>query len=205
VPKTVPLAHRGAAVFAALTSLTVLAAPFNGALGASAPVTVVNTDTNPVPTNVVNPATSPVPTAVVNPSTSPALTSRVDDPGRAPYQSTSSCQGTCGSFSFSAVPSGHRLIIEHVSGQFQFTGTPISLDLELLGPHQELLSDFFIPFFGFVSAFDQPVLVYLDAGTAPSVFLGSQHSGTLTVNLGTVALTGYVVDCTTSPCAPIAQ
>ena len=78
MPKIVPFARDNVAVFAALVGFTVLAVPFDSALGQSE-VTVVNPTTNPVPTSVRNPATMS------------ALTSSIDDPGRAAYQSARDC------------------------------------------------------------------------------------------------------------------
>jgi hypothetical protein len=126
MPNSGFVARRGAAGFAALVSFVLLAVPLERALAdkPSTPVTVVNPTTSPVPATVVNPSTSPVPTAVVNPSTNPALTSSVDDPGRIAYQSAS--MGSCGganqcSIGSPALPTGHRLVIQHVSAAFGFT------------------------------------------------------------------------------------
>src|SRR5215469_10785283 len=58
---------------------------------------------------VVNPTSSPVPTSPVN----------VTDTGRIAYQSTvtNQCAGpsTC-VFFFPAVPAGHRVVVQHISG-----------------------------------------------------------------------------------------
>src|SRR5215469_8161055 len=56
---------------------------------------------------------------VSNTATNPALTSRIDDPGRIPYQSvlTNTCSGQqiC-NFVFGTVPQGHRLVVQQLSG-----------------------------------------------------------------------------------------
>src|SRR5260370_5648446 len=126
MPKIVPLARHSMVMCAALVSLAIVTAPIQKALGQkpSTPVTVVNPE---VPVTVDNPATNPVPTSVVNPATSPALSSSVDDPGRIAYQSVKAqdCFSTSGcAFSFPVVPPGHRLVIQHVSGELDFNGAP---------------------------------------------------------------------------------
>jgi hypothetical protein len=57
-----PITLSGVAIFVALASVGVLVAPIESALAdtkTSAPVTVVNPVTSPVPTTVDNPATIP--------------------------------------------------------------------------------------------------------------------------------------------------
>ena len=68
------------------------------------------------------------PVTVTNPARAPALTSSVDDPGRIAYQShvellacnnNPNCTAT-----FPNVPAGHRLVVQHVSGQANFVNSP---------------------------------------------------------------------------------
>ena len=191
---------------AALASLTVLVAPFNNALSAgSAPVTVVNPDTSPVPTTVLNPATMP------------ALTSSVDDPGRIAYQSTGGAQcpnsPVC-DFSFPSVPEGHRLVVQHISGSLQTNGAPVSIRIALTsGPHTNIS---FAPFAAstpaplFDSDFNEPVLLYFDAGNAGNVPEASAIiTGSTLARADNVfvTITGYILNCTVSvsPCTPIAH
>jgi hypothetical protein len=119
--------HRAATAFAAFASLVLLAAPIERAFAGppSMPVTVTN------------PATSPVPTTTTNPATNPALTSSVDDPGRVAYASTQSipttCAGVsfCSTINFPAVPTGHRLVVQHVSGSVFIGGTTTAFIISL--------------------------------------------------------------------------
>ena len=142
---------------------------------------------------------------VVNPATEPALTRNVDDPGRIAYQSKADCvlDSTFCSFNFPAVPKNHRLVVEHVSGVLAFAagngrGARVILD----GGANNAVSSFLAPpsFLG-ESLFDQPVLQYFDAGSAPllsalaDINLSSASSGTIS---------GYLLDCATTPCAAIA-
>jgi len=198
IPKTLPFAHCGVLLLA-LTSLALLGAPIDRALG----------DKPSTPVTVVNPDTSPIPSQVVNPAASPALTSSVDDPGRVAYQSfndqPSSCSGNLCQFVFPNVPDGHHLVIQHISGNFGFTGDPLLVMVDVFGGGA--FSSFLAPVAhagpAFFSAFDQPALLYFDAGVTASmqVFVGS--SSFLGVPL--VELSGYLLDCTVSPCAPIAH
>ena len=137
--------------------------------------------------------------------------SNVDDPGRIPYQSsieTSSCNGVsfC-EFRFPAVPEGHRLVIQHVSARLRMPADPTFVEVAV----QQ--SSFFAPFAGvtsgfqfFDSAFDQPVLLYVDAGVAPFALAGLGSSNFTNTGVGSqiMTLTGYLLDCTASPCAQIA-
>jgi hypothetical protein len=63
--------------------------------------------------------------SVVNSAAHPALTSGIDDPGRILYQSTDNptCTGANCTFNFGAIPTGHRLVIQHVSGRLGFSGS----------------------------------------------------------------------------------
>jgi hypothetical protein len=215
VPKIVPHARYGVAMLAALVSLAAVAVPMQKALGQkpSTPVTVVNPQ---VPVTVDNPATNPVPTSVVNPATNPALTSSVDDPGRVAYQSTNEadCGGAGGScfLALSAVPPGRRLVVQHVSGRLSFTSNPgpVFVQVPATKSRSSVISFFFVPVNqfgsagGFFSYFDQPVLGYLDAGALPRVEAFSGDPSFPGSTTGFFTVSGYLLDCTAAPCAPIA-
>jgi hypothetical protein len=70
-------------------------------------------------------------------------------------------------------------------------------------PSGFILSSFFAPTFGSITAFDQPVLFYHDAGQQPFALV----SGPLLNNNlpATLTITGYLLDCSAAPCAAIAQ
>jgi len=119
MPETVTPARCRIAILAALA---IFDGPIESAFAQkpSTPVTVVNPE---------------VPVTVVNPATSPALTSSVDDPGRIAYQTVQEPQCTLNScdFVFPDVPTGHRLVIQHVSGDLFLAGTPSAMQVRLAG------------------------------------------------------------------------
>jgi hypothetical protein len=145
---------------------------------------------------------------VTNPATAPVLFLNVNDPGRVPYQSSKSancsngrCQAT-----FPAVPSQHRLVVQHfsanvffnaaTSGALVFLGT---ISGTFLNPSSTVLA----PSLDTLAAFDQPVLVYFDEGQAPSALVSPNTAVSGTTGLFNLA--GYMLDCTIAPCAAIAQ
>jgi hypothetical protein len=152
-------------------------------------------------------AVGSTPVTVENSAANPAVTSSVDDPGRAAYQSVQ--QANCfsgGQFciaGFSAVPPGHRLVIQHVSGSLVYS-SPAANVVSFVENSQGAVSVFNVatPQQPFI-IFDQPVLVYLDAGESPSAGVETGSVGTLAN--GQFTLTGYLLDCTITACAPIAQ
>ena len=180
-------------------------------LGSTATVTVGNTPTVSVGnTPTVNVAS--MPTVTITP---PAVTivSNMDDPGRIPYQSTSTPQscpaggvGLC--WPFPAVPAGHRLVIQHISGVLQYPSVPNPLVVFVLDANYRAINAFtpsVIPP-GTTPAlinFDQQVLMYVDASQTYSVEVWA--NGVATVGSVPVIVTGYLLDCTSAPCAAIAH
>jgi hypothetical protein len=144
---------------------------------------------------------------VATPSGAPLMVVNLSDRGRTPYQATTNMpcgNGGCNG-SFPAVPSGHRLVVEHLSASFLGTAqSPVVASVFSPSPGGFLLS-FVVPLQagGTAAAFDQPILVYFDAGIQPSAGLSSLTAPML--GGGTISLSGYLVDCTLGPCAPIAQ
>jgi|GEM_PF-3574193 len=168
-PKNPSAARRGAAVFATLAGLAMLASPIHGAFGA----TEVRND---------------------------------DDPGRIPYQSVVQ-QGTAGQlfkFGFPAVPAGHRLVIQHISGGLLFQAPPSHSAQVEVTVNGQIAASFFAPFILTSVKFDQPVQLYVDAGEVPTVVVEGDN-GLVPAVRGSLILTGYLLDCTAAPCAPIAQ
>lgn len=154
---------------------------------------------------VINPATSPVPTHVLNPATAPALTSSVDDPGRTPYQADiflDSCSGaTECTLTLPTVPLGHRLVMQHINSVIStFNNPPTSASISLFIANF-ITAGFVVPTINGASVLDQPVLFYVDGGNTAS-FL-EVIGGSTFVN-GAITVTGYLLDCTVGPCAPIA-
>lgn len=196
-----------APIFAALTSVAVVAAPIQKAVAQA---------------TSARPST---PVIVVNPSTDPALTSSIDNPGRIAYQSTAqaSCDGhiAC-QFSFATVSQGKRLVVQHVSGFLSFNKTPdvvgVFLGATTNGISPTLTpgtSPFFFsaPSFDNISLFDQRVLYYVDGGIPVDLIVYLPGSANVAGNFvppefsnpQSVTLTGYLLDCAASQCPAIAQ
>jgi hypothetical protein len=147
---------------------------------------------------------------ITNTTSSPVPSLNVTDPGRIPYQSSVDNGGKCSGnsicpFSFPTVPSGHRVVVQHIGGFLNFTPPtpPISIIATIstsgltsgISPITPQDTDI---------TFDQPVLFYVDASNSVNVavFLtGGQFSANGTEAL---TLTGYELDCTVAACAPIA-
>jgi hypothetical protein len=152
------------------------------------------------------------PVKVVNSTAAPAITSRMDDPGRIPYQSvvnTSQCGGSNYCYiNYGPIPPGRRLVITQVAGLYFFntpTGT-VNFDVSILGPGP--FQTGWLPTvrsFGNLSTFNYPVTIYVDPAqtfrVAAEVF-GTTFSSGLDQQ---ATITGYLLDCTAAPCSPIAQ
>jgi len=148
--------------------------------------------------SVVNPSTSPVQTTTVN----------VTDPGRIAYQATltNQCAGTPCAFLFPTVPAGHRVVVQHISGNVEASSeTNFAVGALVIGG--QLSSGFSVaiaaPDF---TAFDQAVLFYVDATNSVEVTIFLEGAGaSFPVNsFQTVNLVGYELDCSAVACAPIA-
>ena len=193
-------------------------------------VNVANTPANPVPTAAqgtteisgnVNatitgtPAVTLSGTPNVNVTNTPIIVVH-DEPGRIPYQSTVNQTGKCPPgggvcvWQFAPALPGHRVVIQHMSGVMNVSGASTgSVDVDLLNGRGLSLTTFFPTVnFGVLAALDQPVLAYYDPGDsiAVEVFVVSgtfpNPPGSLTEIM---TLTGYELDCTAAPCAPIAH
>jgi hypothetical protein len=212
-PKIVQSICHSVAMIGAFASLAVL--PETAlAQNQGSSVTVVNPATRPVPTTVLNPSTAPVPTTVLNPATNPALTRNVDDPGRIAYQQHADLSGDCISgqlcqVPFSSVPMGHRLVIQHFSFHMSTFGSAsaiishASATLRNSTSSNIDISTVVGGFGGFVAA-NQPVLLYTDGGNLPILFV-SVHSPSPDASFaGAATIMGYLLDCSVTPCNPIA-
>jgi hypothetical protein len=151
--------------------------------------------------------------SVVNPNTSPVQTSSVDvtDPGRIAYQSTidnvGMCSATFCNFIFPFVPTGHRVVIQHISGQVFFAGTPPAPGTILAVSGGGVNAGFFLPLVGLdLVYFDQSVLFYVDSGNQLTLLIEAFNGALFNISAPhqTVTLTGYELDCTVAACAPIA-
>jgi hypothetical protein len=142
---------------------------------------------------------------VANPATAPALFLNVEDPGRVAYQAVA--KGGCGPVGscfagFSLVPANHRLVIQHISVKGVTGVAPANVLVELhvnlpgIGADDFSATATASPIF----VFDQPVLLYVDAGAFALVDVSGAGITSIEVNLA-----GYMLDCTTGPCAAIAH
>jgi hypothetical protein len=160
---------------------------------------------------------------VTNPATQPVLTSRVDEAARVPYQvqlllPAISCEGlatlTSCRGSVSGVPAGKRLVVQAVSGAFNsYSTAPASgqVQVSTLSPSAEY---FAVPSISTVrilslilnepayfSAFQAHETVYVDGGAPVNISVAL--SGSSSISFQSITVTGYVIDCTAAPCAPI--
>jgi hypothetical protein len=201
--------------------------------GAPAALTLPPIDVNVANTPGVNIANSPVVTVgnspsvnvtntpnvnVTNTTTQPVLNSSIDDPGRIPFQQQivlngGECSGvtTC-PFTFHALFSGHRIVIQHISGGLSYNGTPFSITVSLFGPSSGVpLSQFFAPLVvtgtgTSFTAFDQAVLAYIDPPPVSGLFFGIRVDigpGSLTAGTQVMTMSGYMLDCAAAPCATL--
>ena len=155
------------------------------------------------------------PVRVMNTTSAPAINSSMDDPGRIPYYSTMSIPTGLSqvSMNYGAVPANHRVVITGMSGYisvasadlFQIalstsTGSPFGPNFfpPLAQPYSTGASGFYTYFTGAVAPY------YLDAGQSPKVTV-TDFAGNSITGGGTVALSGYMLDCLAAPCAAIAH
>jgi hypothetical protein len=129
----------------------------------------------------------------------------IDDPGRIPYQSVLAGEaGARHEFAFPPVPAGHRLVIQHISGGLHFKATPLQ-HVAVVAVASTGVISFFAPFALETTAFDQPVLLYVDAGDRPHIVVEADNNTDPATAGGTLTLTGYLLDCNAAPCAATAQ
>jgi hypothetical protein len=162
------------------------------------------------------------------------------DHGRIAYQSSVNCiaGASCGciaggnaiegtascSLRFPAVPRGHRLVVQHISGRVETSGTVIAPLQVTVGSLAGGAFSTFLAFYPLIPAlqgagnppinlpteteFDRTILGYVDAGDTPTVAVALTQAGDtgaigLKIATPMVILTGYILDCATSWCAPI--
>ncbi|MBV9304013.1 MAG: hypothetical protein JOY62_11285 [Acidobacteriaceae bacterium] len=159
----------------------------------------------------VNIANSPT-VNLASSAAAPFFVRNVDDPGRIPYQATVTGTPVCSSnnscsWSFPAILANHRLVLEHVSGILTLTQAPQGVNDAIQVSNGNQIGTYFpVPPFPAGNtnvAFDQLVLLWVDGGTSLSLYpIG---------NFGTsppeaaITVTGYLLDCSAGPCAPIFQ
>jgi hypothetical protein len=151
------------------------------------------------------------PVTVMNTNANPGSTLDAGIAGRIPYVSTANFP--CGpgvsecTPLFTAAPSGFRLVIENVSGDFKLTtGTTIPPNGEVgfinAGSPAWGFSAPIGPTNGSTQArFSQPIMAYADPSDGQLVVRvdGNWASGTSQ----TVTLSGYLINCSLTPCPTI--
>ena len=148
---------------------------------------------------------------VTNTTANPVITSRMDDPGRIPYQSyvIGNCLPSSCVFSLLPVPAGHRLVIQHVSinGTASGPGVVRARLESLISNVPSGFSEFFVPtaltFDVYSFAQDEPVLLFVDPGMVPTLSFAF-FGGSATISIPGATLSGYMLDCAAAPCSPIA-
>jgi hypothetical protein len=143
---------------------------------------------------------------VSNPATSPALTSRIDDPGRIPYQKDIQCQPIGGECAFQSgpVPANHRLVVQHISGEFFIQQGGI-------GNCRAGNSNGFFSYFnlgpaahtGIAFGFDQLVQFSVDQNQVVNIICGTIPA--LDPQNTNLSVTGYLLDCNAGPCVALAN
>jgi hypothetical protein len=154
---------------------------------------------------------------VSNTAANPAIVSNIDNPGRTAYQASqqTTTGGVCSSnsctFSFAAVPAGHRLVVQSVSMAIQAKSMSVPTQVSLTnGAFSAIPFGVFFPATVQLSTgivLDQPVNAYFDAGETPTLSIGA-NIDTSGFGLGLsqqAALFGYMLDCTASACSAIVR
>jgi hypothetical protein len=134
-----------------------------------------------------------------------------DEKGRIPYQSLNqlsapspNCSGRSCQWQSPLVPAGHRLVVEHVSGIAQFTTLPTALAVSAHSDTGSAIGGFTVlPPYQNDQEFDHAMLFYVDAGRFYT--LAAFGDGELADGVQFLNATGYLLDCSAAPCAPIAQ
>jgi hypothetical protein len=145
-----------------------------------------------------------------------ALVSNVDDPGRIPYQAAyeiqlanRDCHNGCPT-NFPSVPAGKRLVITNFSGSIATNVPGGSLVQPFLSVNSVFPPPTIFPATTFQGGlqglnhfvFNQPTQVSYNAGDQPTGFIGL--AAVSTAGAAYFTLTGYMLDCSTGPCAAIA-
>jgi hypothetical protein len=140
-----------------------------------------------------------------------ALVRSVDEPGRVPFSqdAVSSCNAVNCFSTFAAVPTGKRLVVEHIEGLARATSAATTFGVaeldtssEGVNPPTGIPIEFHMTQFGSAGAsnvgygwgFNQLVKAYVDAGSSARVTMSEDVQGT--VFFAHVVISGYLVDIT---------
>jgi hypothetical protein len=140
-----------------------------------------------------------------------ALVKNVDEPGRTPYQSMvdfnagSGCSSnTCNFVSFAVVPTGKRLVVEHLSvltgvasgGQptlLAFSNSPGCGNCGNRAVVTGWVNTDYTVFGASFWAIDRPVYLFYEAGETPQIKMYATASFSF---VGNATVTGYLIDAT---------
>ena len=147
------------------------------------------------------------PVTVVNTNTQPVEGVDVEKLARTPYQSnavSSGCGGSTCLYTFSAAPAGYRLVGEHLSGKLLASGgvtgpvvgeiddNSLQADVFFQAPLGEMQGTFS------QATVSQPLKMYVDSSRgAPFVVVASRW------NIGFFVLTGYLENCSVTGCPAV--
>lgn len=135
---------------------------------------------------------------VATQSGAPLMVVNLSDRGRTPYQSIlpDCASGSC---QFPPVPAGYRLVVESISVLATFSQS-ISFfpNAVLIGSSGIVLNFPLSPGQQNTASAVRSLIAYFDSGDQPTVTVIPQTTPTVT-------LSGYLIDCTTAPCAAIAH
>jgi hypothetical protein len=176
--------------------------PVTGTVGVTGPVAVTSQQSGPWNVGIIG-----TPTVNVNPTGNAQPGRNIDEPGRVPYQAFIHA-GASNQAVFPAIPTGKRLIIEHLSAfanvtspvliiGFQPDSRAASNEFRLAGrtDPQTGTGNFFL-------SFNENFRAYADAGYVPAV---SVDASTNFILFFDATLTGYLIDCTgQNSCTPVA-
>lgn len=127
-----------------------------------------------------------------------ALTQNVDEKGRNPYFQQESCSAIANSCNarFAAVPSGYRLVVEHLN---MFVTSSTALDQVAIFGHGTIAENAHLTqqandSSGFMAfSENEPFLAYYEAGESPEVIFDAQSGATKFIS-AQVTLVGYLVN-----------
>lgn len=163
-------------------------------------VQIVNTSANPVPTTIVG-------------TTNPVSTTNAENLARIPYQSTyrtTTCTNVTNCFfSFTAAPSGYRLVVEHISGIFELSNGATAPATGLIEGSN------FLNTFGFtstngqifngtiMSGINQPAHMVFDSSEGnPVAFVYGDYPSIQGLP-SFITLSGYLENCSVTGCPTI--
>jgi hypothetical protein len=143
---------------------------------------------------------------VVNTTANPVITSRMDDPGRIPYTSSTGSSSPCNqacTFDLPAVPAQHRLVLDNLGGSVELNSSGfVSAQVYCANCGDPRNNGITIPNSGVLAnQFSTPIHLYFDAGQVPRISLAAGAS----IFTQAVTVSGYLLDCSAAPCAAMAH